>query len=111
VGDGLERELRDRIMIIDGAMGTMIQQRELGEADFSCAPNDADEHVRSVLAAASQRKELKGNNDLLSITRPDVIEDIHMMYLAAGADIIETNTFSATTVAQADYGTQDLAYQ
>lgn len=91
--------LQQRILVIDGAMGTMIQQRRLGEKDFH-----GDRF-------ADWPKDLKGNNDLLSITRPDVIEDIHRQYLAAGADIIETNTFSSTSIAQADYEMQDLAYE
>jgi 5-methyltetrahydrofolate--homocysteine methyltransferase len=89
--------LKTRIAILDGAMGTMIQRFKLSEADyrgerFKDFPND-----------------VKGNNELLSLTRPDVIRDIHEGYLAAGADLIETNTFGATTVAQADYDMQDLA--
>jgi 5-methyltetrahydrofolate--homocysteine methyltransferase len=80
-----------RIVFLDGAMGTMIQQYELGEKDFR-DPSFAD-----------VEGDLKGNNDLLSITRPDIIESIHRQFLEAGADIIETNTFSGTTIAQADY--------
>jgi 5-methyltetrahydrofolate--homocysteine methyltransferase len=91
----LVRLLDQRILVLDGAMGTMIQQAKLGEADFrgpaSCGLHD---HGR----------ELRGDNDLLVLTRPDVVRDIHEGYLAAGADIVETNTFSATTIAQADYG-------
>ena len=86
--------LASRIAIIDGAMGTMIQRYKLGEADFRNA------------ALQSHPKDLKGNNDLLVLTRPDVIREIHEQYLAAGADLIETNTFGATTIAQDDY---DLA--
>jgi len=83
--------LIDRILIIDGAMGTMIQRHKLEEKDFR---NEAlKDHPGS----------LKGNNDLLSITRPDIIKDIHRLYFEAGADIIETNTFSGTTISQADY--------
>lgn len=91
--------LQERILIIDGAMGTMIQKRQLSEQDFR-GERFKDFH-----------KDLKGNNDLLSITRPDVIEDIHKLYLDAGADIIETNTFSSTTIAQADYDLQSIAYE
>ncbi|XP_062858822.1 methionine synthase [Trichomycterus rosablanca] len=101
--DSLEAELREmlqkRIMVLDGGMGTMIQQRNLQEDDFR-GPEFKD-HPRS----------LKGNNDLLSITMPEVIEAIHKEYLLAGADIIETNTFSSTRVAQADYGLEELAYR
>jgi 5-methyltetrahydrofolate--homocysteine methyltransferase len=83
--------LEKRILILDGAMGTMIQRHQLTEDDFR---NEA---------LKSHPYPLKGNNDLLSITRPDIIMDIHRQYFAAGADIIETNTFSGTTIAQADY--------
>jgi 5-methyltetrahydrofolate--homocysteine methyltransferase len=91
--------LQKRILIIDGAMGTMIQQHKLTEADyrgdrFKDWPSD-----------------LKGNNDLLSITQPQIITGIHKQYLEAGADIIETNTFSSTAIAQADYNMQSLAYE
>ena len=84
--------LNERILIIDGAMGTMIQRHRPEEKDFR---NEA---------LANHSFPLKGNNDLLSITRPDMIRDIHRLYFEAGADIIETNTFSGTTIAQADYG-------
>lgn len=95
----LEAAARERILIIDGAMGTMIQQYKLQEDDFR-GTRFRDFH-----------KDLKGNNDLLSITRPDVIEAIHRAYLEAGADIIETNTFSSTAIAQADYDLSALAYE
>jgi 5-methyltetrahydrofolate--homocysteine methyltransferase len=96
-GAALASVLQSRIAIIDGAMGTMIQRYKLGEADFRDA------------SLATHPKDLKGNNDLLVLTRPDVIREIHGQYLAAGADIIETNTFGATTVAQEDYGLAHLA--
>ena len=83
--------LNKRILILDGAMGTMIQRYKLDENDFR------DESL------ANHQKPLKGNNDLLSFTRPDVIKSIHAQYFDAGADIVETNTFSGTTIAQADY--------
>jgi 5-methyltetrahydrofolate--homocysteine methyltransferase len=83
--------LNKRILILDGAMGTMIQRYKLDEKDFR------DESL------ANHTKPLKGNNDLLSFTRPDVIKAIHAQYFDAGADIVETNTFSGTTIAQADY--------
>jgi 5-methyltetrahydrofolate--homocysteine methyltransferase len=89
--------LRQRILIIDGAMGTMIQQEHLSEADFR-GSRFADHPV-----------DLKGNNDLLVLTRPELIQRIHEQYLAAGADLIETNTFGATRIAQADYGLGPLA--
>ena len=91
--------LQQRILIIDGAMGTMIQRHKLTEADYR-GERFKDWHV-----------DVKGNNDLLSITRPDVIVGIHKQYLEAGADIIETNTFSSTRIAQADYDMQDFAYE
>jgi 5-methyltetrahydrofolate--homocysteine methyltransferase len=89
--------LNTRIAILDGAMGTMIQRFKLSEADYR------GERFKDF------PKDVKGNNELLSLTRPDVIRDIHEGYLAAGADMIETNTFGATTVAQADYDMQHLA--
>src|SRR3954468_9708275 len=95
----LEALLTRRILILDGAMGTMIQRHKLTEADF-----------RGTRFAAHP-KDLQGNNDLLILTRPDVIREIHGQYLAAGADIIETNTFSSTTVAQADYLLEHVAYE
>ena len=93
----LPETLKQRIVILDGAMGTMIQRFRLTEADYR------GERFRDF------PKDVKGNNELLSLTRPDVIRDIHEGYLAAGADLIETNTFGATTVAQEDYGMADLA--
>ncbi|KAI3365357.1 hypothetical protein L3Q82_010443, partial [Scortum barcoo] len=99
----LEAELRavlqQRIMVLDGGMGTMIQQHKLEEEDFR-----GDEFKEHPLP-------LKGNNDLLSITQPDIIYKIHKEYLLAGADIIETNTFSGTSTAQADYGLEHMAYR
>jgi len=94
--DALDALLRERIAILDGGMGTMIQERGLSEADFRNP------------ALADHPQDLKGNNDLLSLTRPDVIEDIHYRYFAAGADIATTNTFSSTTIAQADYHLEHL---
>lgn len=91
--------LRSRLVILDGAMGTMIQRFKLGEAHYRGA------------RFAEFHKDVKGNNELLSLTRPDVVTDIHERYLAAGADLIETNTFGATTVAQEDYDMADLAYE
>ena len=84
-----------RILILDGAMGTMIQQHRLSEADFRGPP---------ACGLAGHGHDLKGDNDLLSITRPDVVRAIHDAYFEAGADVVETNTFSATSIAQADYG-------
>jgi 5-methyltetrahydrofolate--homocysteine methyltransferase len=91
--------LEKRIAILDGAMGTMIQRFKLSEADYR------GERFKDF------PKDVKGNNELLSLTRPDVIRDIHEGYLAAGADMIETNTFGATTIAQEDYKMADLAIE
>lgn len=90
--------LKDRILVLDGAMGTMIQRYKLDEDDFR--KGWFEDHPSP----------LKGNNDLLSLTRPDVIKEIHAAYLEAGADIVETNTFSGTTIAQADYNLEKAAY-
>ena len=93
----IELALEDRILVIDGAMGSMIQTYELEEQDYR-GQRFADFH-----------KDLKGNNDLLNLTRPDVIKEIHRAYLDAGADILETNTFNGTRVAQGDYELEDVA--
>jgi 5-methyltetrahydrofolate--homocysteine methyltransferase len=98
-GQDISRLLKDRILLLDGAMGTMIQRYKLNEADyrgerFKDHPGD-----------------LMGNNDLLSLTRPDVIREIHEAYLEAGSDIIETNTFNATSISQADYRMEDLVHE
>ena len=94
---GLADTLAQRIVILDGAMGTMIQRFKLNEAQYRGE------------RFADFPKDVKGNNELLSLTRPDIIQDIHERYLAAGADLIETNTFGATTIAQADYDMAHLA--
>jgi 5-methyltetrahydrofolate--homocysteine methyltransferase len=91
--------LKQRILIIDGAMGTMIQRHTLEEKDFR------GERFKD------HPFPLKGNNDILSITRPDIIKDIHRQYFEAGADIIETNTFSGTSIAQADYHLESIIYE
>ncbi len=96
----LQRLLRERIVIIDGAMGTMVQQHKLDEAAF-----------RGARFADWNGKDLKGLNDLLNVTQPQVIEEIHRQYLEAGADIIETNTFNAQSISLADYGMESLAYE
>jgi len=98
-GAEFARLLTERILILDGAMGTMIQRYKLDEAAFRGE------------RFAAHGKDLKGNNELLSLTRPDVILEIHRGYLAAGADIIETNTFGATSIAQGDYELPELAYE
>ena len=91
--------LKERILVLDGAMGTMIQRYNLSEENFRGQRFKNHSH------------DLKGNNDLLSITRPDIIKSIHKEYLDAGADIIETNTFSGTSIAQADYKLETEVYQ
>ncbi len=98
-GTQLPELLKQRILILDGAMGTMIQRYKLGEAEYRGTRFADLDH------------DVKGNNELLSLTQPQVISEIHEQYLAAGADIIETNTFGATRVAQADYEMEDLAYE
>src|SRR5215469_5952019 len=94
----LQRLLRERIVILDGAMGTMIQQHKLDEAAF-----------RGARFAGWQGKPLKGLNDLLNLSQPQIIEEIHYQYLEAGADIIETNTFNAQSTSLAEYGMESLA--
>ncbi len=95
----IREELEKRILVIDGAMGTMIQRYQLTEEDFR-----GDRFKNHAC-------DLKGNNDLLNITRPDVIKEIHLAYLEAGADIIETNTFSTQRISMADYQLEDLSYE
>src|ERR1700692_2600031 len=95
----LDALLAKRILVLDGAMGTMIQRHLLTEADFRGG------------RLAAHGRDLRGNNDLLVLTRPDVIAGIHRQYLEAGSDIIETNTFNSTAVAQADYGLESLVYE
>src|SRR5437764_14368463 len=95
----LKQLLRERIVIIDGAMGTMIQRYNLDEAAFRGERFKDYAH------------DLKNNNDLLSITQPQIIRDIHRQYLEAGADLIETNTFNSNSVSLADYKLESLAYE
>ena len=95
----IKAALQERILVIDGAMGTMIQRHKLMEEDYR-GTRFADWH-----------SDVKGNNDLLCITQPAIITGIHLQYLEAGADIIETNTFSSTSIAMADYDMQELAYE
>lgn len=95
----IEDILKERIMVLDGAMGTMIQRHKLEEKDFRNEQLKDHPHP------------LKGNNDLLSITRPDIIKEIHRQYFEAGSDIVETNTFGSTWVAQADYHLEFLVYE
>src|SRR5215468_10833284 len=95
----LRRVARERILVLDGAMGTMIQQLKLDEAGYR------GERFKDWI------KDVRGNNDLLVLTRPDAIRAIHLEYFLAGADICETNTFSSTSIVQADYGMEALAYE
>src|SRR4051794_24803776 len=95
----IRKLLNERILVIDGAMGTMIQRYKLEEADYR------GERFKDWAS------DLKGNNDLLCLTKPEIIKAIHKEYLAAGADIIETNTFNAQRVSMADYHMEDLAYE
>src|ERR1700741_3028112 len=95
----LESLIRQRILVLDGAMGTMIQRYQLSEADFRGA------------RFKDHAKDLKGNNDLLVLTQPQIVSEIHRQYLEAGADLVETNTFNSTRIAQADYGLEAFAYE
>src|SRR5258706_3351265 len=95
----LQTLLTERILVLDGAMGTMIQQERLSEEQFR------GERFRG------WERELRGNNDLLTLTQPALIRRLHLDYLAAGVDIVETNTFNSTAVSLADYGMQELAYE
>jgi 5-methyltetrahydrofolate--homocysteine methyltransferase len=95
----LQEQLNQRILVLDGAMGTMIQRYQLTEEDYRGDRFKNSTHL------------LKGNNDLLSLTQPQIIKDIHSAYLEAGADIIETNTFNGTTISQADYHLEEIVYE
>ena len=95
----LAQAASERILVLDGAMGTEIQDRKFSEADFRGE------------RFAGWRHDLKGNNDLLILTQPDDIRSIHLEYFLAGSDIVETNTFSSTSIAQADYGMEELVYE
>ncbi|MEC8918377.1 MAG: homocysteine S-methyltransferase family protein, partial [Pseudomonadota bacterium] len=96
LSQALRQTLGERIVILDGGMGTMLQDYRLEEADFRGK------------RFADWPSELKGNNDLLTLTRPDIVESIHRAYLEAGADIVETNTFNSTQLSQSDYGMESL---
>src|SRR5208282_2946785 len=91
--------MKQRILVLDGAMGTMIQALKLDEQGFRGARFDA------------WNREVRGNNDLLNLSRPEAVRAIHLAYFRAGADIVSTNTFSSTRVAQSDYGLADIAYE
>ncbi|WP_372014381.1 homocysteine S-methyltransferase family protein [Pseudoxanthomonas sp. 10H] len=111
----LEQALRERILVIDGAMGTMIQRHELQEADYRgdrfADGYDHAHHPDHDGHGPHCGHDLKGNNDLLLLTKPEVIAGIHRAYLEAGADLVETNTFNATSVSQADYHLEHLVYE
>ena len=97
--EALEEAVKERILILDGAMGTMIQRHKLDEDGYRGTRfKDFD-------------RDLKGNNDLLVLTQPDIIRDIHSAYMEAGSDIVETNTFNAQAISQADYGLEDISYE
>ena len=95
----IEQALNHRVLVMDGAMGTMIQQLGLSESDYR--GKRFEDHP----------SDLKGNNELLALVQPDLLRDIHKQYLNAGADIIETNTFTANRVSQSDYGLEDLVFE
>ena len=103
----LEQALRERILVIDGAMGTMIQGHQLEEADYR-GERFVDGHDSMHVHGDACGHDLKGNNDLLLLSRPDVIAGVHNEYLEAGADLIETNTFNATAISQSDYHLQHI---
>src|SRR3546814_4749514 len=103
----LESALAERILVIDGAMGTMIQRHRLEEADYR-GERFAEGFDSLQPDGPREGHDLKGNNDLLTLTRPDVIAQVHADYLDAGADLVETNTFNATAISQADYHLQHL---
>jgi 5-methyltetrahydrofolate--homocysteine methyltransferase len=114
----LEAALRERILVIDGAMGTMIQRHDLQEADYrgerfrdgydALFANEGHAHGPG---CGCESHDQRGNNDLLTLTRPQIIRDIHAAYLAAGADLVETNTFNSTSISLADYRLQHLVYE
>ena len=95
----INTEIRKRILVLDGAMGTMLQAYNFSEEDFR------GERFKDWPSP------LQGNNDLLSLTQPDALAEVHRKYFAAGADIVETNTFSGTTIAMADYQMEELVYE
>src|SRR3954470_5515973 len=99
IARALRSAARERILVLDGAMGTEIQSLKLTETDFRAERFREHGH------------DLRGNNDLLILTQPDAIRDIHLSYFRAGADIVETNTFSGTSIAQADYGLEAIVYE
>ncbi|MEJ1095234.1 MULTISPECIES: homocysteine S-methyltransferase family protein [unclassified Pseudoxanthomonas] len=112
--EALIKALDERILIIDGAMGTMIQRHRLEEADYRgerFAEGYDSTHAEAHVHGEQCGHDLKGNNDLLLLSKPEVIADVHTQYLEAGADLVETNTFNATSVSQADYHLEHLVYE
>jgi 5-methyltetrahydrofolate--homocysteine methyltransferase len=117
----LLKALSERILIIDGAMGTMLQAYKLDEDGYRgerfrrhpqpLAPTGAHVHGAGCAHGPGEGHDLKGNNDLLSITQPDIVRAVHRAYLDAGADLIETNTFNSTSISQADYGLESLVHE
>src|SRR3954466_6975137 len=103
--------LARRIMILDGAMGTIIQQYKLDEQAYRGGPDGRFADFAAPAGSGARELFVKGNNELLTLTQPHIIQEIHERYLSAGADLIETNTFGATTVAQDDYHMAHLAYE
>ncbi|MCK5731296.1 MAG: homocysteine S-methyltransferase family protein, partial [Draconibacterium sp.] len=95
----IKHELKTRVLVMDGAMGSLIQEYKLTEADYHGERLKKFQHDQ------------KGNNDILSITQPEIISEIHTKYLEAGADILLTNTFNATSISQADYATEEFVYE
>ena len=113
--EALHKALAERILIIDGAMGTMIQRHRLEEADYRgkrFVDGFDSTHVHGEQCGhAVEGHDLKGNNDLLLLSKPEVIAGVHTEYLEAGADLVETNTFNATSISQADYHLEHLVYE
>ncbi|HKU79957.1 MAG TPA: homocysteine S-methyltransferase family protein, partial [Rhodanobacteraceae bacterium] len=116
--DKLHAALDRRILVLDGAMGTMLQRHELDEAGYrgerfanGCDARHAHQHAGEHADGNGCQRDLKGDNDLLSLTHPEIIRDIHAAYLDAGADFVETNTFNSTSISQADYALQHLVHE
>ena len=114
----LHAGLAERILVLDGAMGTMLQRHELDEAGYrgerfagGCDAEHVHEHAGELAGSNGCGRDLKGDNDLLSLTHPEIIRDIHAAYLDAGADFVEANTFNSTSISQADYALQHLVHE
>ncbi len=107
----LKKAASERILVLDGAMGTMIQRHKLGEEEYRGAPSNSAAVGHQEARFKDWGQDVKGNNDLLTLSQPDIIKKIHMDYLEAGSDIIETNTFNSTSISQADYGMEELVVE